>query len=134
MRNLQRLTAYDLFIPASQTRPIHFFVTLRQKGLTRQGRRAGSEWLSADNFIQTFNELRKFFGIYNADLLANAFRRKRTNLTDLYPRTFGQFGLQDFIRQWKPGALLLACERHGDDGARPIIEDILAQDENWSLT
>ena len=55
----------------------------------RQGRRACSELSAADNLIQTFDDLRKLFGIQRSDFLANALRGKRTNLTDLYPGTLG---------------------------------------------
>ena len=53
----------------------------------RQGRRACSEQLAADNLVQPFNDMSKLFGINTADLLANTLSRKGTNLTDLYPRS-----------------------------------------------
>src|SRR3990172_6380400 len=65
--------------------------------------------------------------------LADALRRERANLADLDPRTFRQLRGLELKGQRVSGPRLLAGQGHRDDGAGPLIEDVVAQHQDRTL-
>lgn len=82
--------------------------------------------LTADNLIQSVNDMRKFVGANTADLLSYPLSRQRTNLADFYPRLLRELGSKKLVRKREARSGFLAGKRHCDDGTGAIVENILA--------
>src|SRR5258706_5476219 len=55
---------------------------------------------------------------------------KRSNLTHLRPRTFGEFRASNLERKRKARPGLLARHGNRDDGPGPVIENVVTQNDN----
>src|SRR5262245_21379748 len=65
--------------------------------------------------------------------LPNAFNRQRPNLTDFHPRPPGEFCRTELEGQREASPLRLTGYGHGDHSPRPLVEDILAEDQDRPL-
>jgi hypothetical protein len=93
-----------------------------------------SRWLGSDNLIQSFNDLSQFLWRRAADHFSYPFDRERSNLADFHPGFFRKPSRMKFERQRKACALRLTRESDGNYCSGPFVENILAQNQNWTLS
>jgi len=87
----------------------------------------------ANNLIEPLDNLRHFFWACSGNSPADSFDRQRPDLTDLYPRRFRETLGVAFQSERKARALRHARQGDGNDGSRPLVEDILTENENWTI-
>ncbi len=90
--------------------------------------------LLAKDFYKPFDDLRNIRRRDAAQPFADPLHRQGSNLTDFHPSGFTKFRYLQCQRQRKPSFLHLAGQRDRDDGAGSGIEDIVAEDEHWTVT
>lgn len=89
---------------------------------------------SSNNLVQALDQLVELFRRKRLDQVTDPLHRERTDLTDLDPGSFRQLARLKFEGQGKSSALRLACDCHCDDRARTLVEDIVAEDDDGTLT
>lgn len=87
----------------------------------------------AEDFVESEEHASKLLLGSMRDSPADPVHRERSDLTDLYPGAFRETDGLALEGQGKPGPRLLARHRDGDHGPGSLVEDIVAEDEDWAL-